>query len=248
MPVKTIIVGNWKMNKTATEAVQFIHKLAPLVASSAPQVLLAVPYTAIFQADQAAKKTHIRIGAQNVHDLEEGAFTGEISSEMLKDAGAEFVIIGHSERRHIFNESDEFIHKKIVRALMADLMTILCVGETEVEHKEAKTKEVLERQLTSALKDLPKNTSNLVVAYEPVWAIGTGKSATSDLANDMHLFCRNCLIKYFGKKQANQIPILYGGSVKPSNIAEFMKQEHINGVLVGGASLDPKNFAKIVNY
>jgi triosephosphate isomerase (TIM) len=248
MARKTIIAGNWKMYKTGSEAVEYINEIAPLVSSSNPEVLIAVPFTGIYQAAIASSKKHIRIGAQNMFYEEEGAFTGEVSALMLKDAGAEFVIIGHSERRQFFLEDDSIINKKVLHAMKNDLLVILCIGETLDQKKANKTEDVLRAQLLNGLKSVPKDFTDFVIAYEPVWAIGTGVSATSEIAQKNHRFCRSVLAEQFSKNHAEKIPILYGGSVKGDNIKNLMEQKDIDGALVGGASLKPSSFEKIVNY
>ncbi|MGD2169688.1 MAG: triose-phosphate isomerase [Chlamydiota bacterium] len=248
MSRQSYIIGNWKMYKTGSEAVQFITELAPLVASSNPHVYLAVPFSSIYQAAMAAEKHHIVIGAQNIHDEKEGAFTGEVSALMLKDAGAEFVIIGHSERRKIFKEDDSFINRKVLQAMKNDLKVILCVGETLEERKQHKTEEVLSKQLEKGLKGVPKDYTDFIIAYEPVWAIGTGIAATPEIAQEVHSFLRVILSEQFSKNNAAKIPILYGGSVKPENISTLMEQSDIDGALVGGASLNVESFNKIVNF
>ncbi len=226
-----IIAGNWKMYKTAKEARDYILELSSLVVQPKRIIMLAVPFTAI----HAAILGQFVVGAQNMHFEEEGAFTGEISARMLKEAGAEFVILGHSERRHIFHESNAFINKKVKKALSAGLKAILCVGEKEGEDREV----VLRAQLTECLEGVT-DFKNLILAYEPVWAIGTGKTATPEMAQEAHKFCRGFV--------GNEVSILYGGSVKPEVMSTLMKEADIDGVLVGGASLDPKTFAKIIMY
>lgn len=234
------------MYKTAREATDYIESLNPKIAKCKANILLAVPYTSIASASRYAKDTSIVIGAQNMNDAREGAFTGEIAGLMLKEAGASFVILGHSERRHVFGETDAFIHGKVLRALQDDLIPILCVGETLKEREAEKTEAVLKKQLETALEGVPKEDSeNVIIAYEPVWAIGTGKTATPKMAQEAHAFCRECLSEVFGKRKAATISILYGGSVKPDNAAQLVAQKDIDGVLVGGASLDPETFAKI---
>lgn len=248
MERKTVIAGNWKMFKTSQEAVDFIHQLIPLVSASRAKVFLAVPFTALSKAISAAQGTNIVIGAQNMHSEREGAFTGEISSLMLKAEGADFVLIGHSERRHIFNEQDAFINQKLLRALKDDLIPVLCIGETAEEREANSTDCILEDQLRKGLLDVPVNEAeNIVVAYEPVWAIGTGNVATSAMAQKEHQFIRGVLASLFGKRVSEKIAIVYGGSVKPTNIKGLIEQEDIDGALVGGASLEPKSFAQIVN-
>lgn len=244
-----IVIGNWKMHKTAREAIQAIEQLVPNIQGYSARVLLALPFTAIAPAAFALKQTNIWIGAQNMHDAREGAFTGEISSLMLKEAGARFVLLGHSERRQLFGETDEWIGRKIVRALQDDLQVIFCVGETLEEREEGRTEEVLQRQIRVGLELVPKEQAkNIMLAYEPVWAIGSGKSATPKLAEEVHAFCRKCLREQFGKAKADLIPILYGGSVKPDNVKQLVLQKEIDGVLVGGASLDPEVFAQIIQH
>ena len=203
-----------------------------------------MPFTALFTASEAAEGTSIMIGAQNMHDAEEGAFTGEISSRMLQDAGSRFVLIGHSERRHLFGESNAFIARKLKRALASGLKPILCIGETEAEREQGRTQEVLNRQL---LESLPDHPADLILAYEPVWAIGTGKTATAEIAEEAHAFCRSFLSEKWGASAARKIPILYGGSVKPDNIKGLTQKPNINGALVGGASLNPQTFAEIIS-
>lgn len=248
MEREIIVAGNWKMNKTIEESVTFIKELAPLIATSRASIFLAVPFTAIYAASKAAENSNIIIGGQNLHYESEGAFTGEISALMLLDAGAEFVIIGHSERRQIFKESDEFIHKKLVKALKDDLRPILCVGETLEEREAKETEVVLQRQLQKALKGVPiEDLEKIIIAYEPVWAIGTGKSATAEVAEKAHLFCREQVRDLTNKVIGEKIPVLYGGSVKGENAKQFIEQKNIDGVLVGGASLQIKSFAEIVD-
>lgn len=226
---KKLVIGNWKMYKTAHEAAECVHALAQF------PVWLAVPFTALSAAAIAAKKTKIQIGAQNLHEAREGAFTGEISAGMLKEVGASFVLIGHSERRTLFGETDERVHKKVFRALEEGLTPVLCVGETLQERQAGKEASVLQAQLETALKGV--DLDRIVVAYEPVWAIGTGQSATAEMAQEAHAVCRALLGK--------NTPLLYGGSVNIENVEAFVAQPDIDGVLVGGASLDPKIFAQI---
>jgi len=237
-----VVIGNWKMHKTVREATVYLETVVPLLEKCKAKVFLAVPYTAIAACAKMAKGTGIFIGAQNMNDARDGAFTGEIAALMLKEAGADFVLLGHSERRHVFGESNEFIGKKVVRALQDDLIPVLCVGEKEGE----KTEVVLEEQLRACLESVPKEEAGkLIVAYEPVWAIGTGKTATIAQASEAHVVCRRVLGDLFGKRIAAKIPVLYGGSVKSDNAKKLMAEEEIDGVLVGGASLDPNTFATI---
>jgi triosephosphate isomerase len=249
MGKKQYVVGNWKMYKTSREATDYIEKLLPNVEGCQVNIYLAVPFTSIAPAASYTKETQIVIGAQNMNDAREGAFTGEIAGLMLKEAGASFVLLGHSERRHIFGETDEMIHRKVLRALQEDIRPILCVGETLKEREKDQTEAVLEKQLLSALDKVPKeDVDRIIVAYEPVWAIGTGKIPSLKHIQAAHAFCRKCLAKGFGKKRAASIAILYGGSVKTENAAEITAEKDVDGVLVGGASLDPETLAQIVHH
>jgi len=242
-----IVVGNWKMYKTAREAAGYVEELIPLIEGCSASVFLAVPFTSIATASKASKGTEMLIGAQNMNDAREGAFTGEIAALMLKEAGAEFVLIGHSERRRFFGETDALIQKKVMRALSDDLIPILCVGETLEEREAGQTEEVLRRQIEVALKEVPtEEVAKLILAYEPVWAIGTGKSATAQIAQEAHAICKDVLGEVFGKRKAALIPILYGGSVTEKNVTDLIAQKEIDGVLVGGSSLDPKTLSEIV--
>ncbi len=238
-----IIVGNWKMYKTAREAQEFVAALKAQVEGSSARVMLAVPFTALDASSRASQNSTLVIGAQNMHDAEEGAFTGEISAKMLKEAGAQFVLLGHSERRQIFGESNAFIQRKVKSALTAGITPILCVGELEEERAKGKTEEVLIAQLQSCLADLSSaDVGKILFAYEPVWAIGTGKTATPEIAESAHALCLSFLQKTFKVKP----PILYGGSVKPENIASLLKMPNINGALVGGASLNVSTFVQLI--
>jgi triosephosphate isomerase len=238
------IVGNWKMYKTGAEARTFVAALAPEISATKRRVMLAVPFTAI----EAAKGTKIAIGAQNMHDQVEGAFTGEISARMLKASGATFVLLGHSERRQYFLETNPFIHRKLMRALHEGLTPILCIGELLQERESGNHEKVLKLQLEECLQGLnAAQAAQVIIAYEPVWAIGTGKTATPEIAEGVHRFIRHWLGERFGKETSEKISLLYGGSVKPDNIAALMQQPDIDGVLVGGASLDVKSFAQIIN-
>jgi len=246
---KKIIVGNWKMYKTIHETESFISKLAPLVSDSPVAVWLAVPYTAIKTASEAAGNTRIGIGAQNMNDATEGAFTGEIAAEMLKEAGAKFVILGHSERRQLFNETNEFINRKIKRALNTGLTPLLCVGETSEERENGTIEEVLKKQLALSLDGISfDQLQKTVIAYEPIWAIGTGKTATPDQAQEAHHLCRKLIGELWGNDVASQLTLLYGGSVKPQNARQLMEQNDVDGLLVGGASLSVESFSQIVNF
>ena len=234
------------MNKTAREAVDFIEMVLPLLEGFTSNLYLAVSYTSIAPASQAAKNTPIVIGAQNMHEARDGAFTGEMSSLMLKEAGASFVILGHSERRVLFGEDDARIHKKVVRALADDLIPILCVGETLEERAADQTEKVLKKQLKAALNHISKeDAEKILIAYEPVWAIGSGTSATPEIAQVAHSFIRAEITHLLGKHSAEKIAILYGGSVSAENVHSLLAKEEIDGFLIGGASLDPLSFSTI---
>lgn len=244
-----LIAGNWKMYKTTAEAKSFISALIKEIASVERRVFLAVPFTAIEGSVAAAQGTRISIGGQNMHDQTEGAFTGEISARMLKGSGAKFVILGHSERREHFIETDSFIHHKLVRALQEGLTPILCIGELPHERESGDHEKILKLQLDEAFQGITsQQATEIVIAYEPVWAIGTGKTATPQIAQAVHRFIRNWLETRFGVDVSEKVCLIYGGSVKPDNIAALMQQTDIDGVLVGGASLDVKSFSQIVNY
>jgi triosephosphate isomerase (TIM) len=243
------IIGNWKMNKTIEEARQFIDHLLPHLKESSLHVGLAVPFTALYPLSQQFKDSSLlMIGAQNMNDASEGAFTGEVAGKMLKEAGAQFVLIGHSERRQLYHESDEWINRKMKRAVEINLQPILCVGETEKEHEAHQAKEVIERQLREGFHSISKEQiKNLIIAYEPVWAIGTGKSATPEEAQEMHHFCRAILSDLFSEEEAGKAVIQYGGSVNPQNAQELLDQPDIDGLLIGGASLSLESFSQIVD-
>lgn len=241
-----LIAGNWKMHKTIAEAVSFVQGLLPRIQTISSRVWIAPPFTAVHACAQAAKGP-LKIGGQNLHESESGAFTGEISGSMLVDAGASFVLIGHSERRQLFHEGGALIQRKVERALHSKLIPLLCIGETAEERQKGHTHQVLTRQLDEALKGIPVDRlSNLVIAYEPVWAIGTGQTATPELAQMAHHEIRKSLAHTFGASFANQLTLLYGGSVKPNNIAELMKQPDIDGALIGGASLELDSFVQMI--
>lgn len=244
-----VIIGNWKMHKTIDEARTFVQNL---LSSFQPQETkiagLAVPFTAIHPLAEEVKGKALLIGAQNMNDASEGAFTGEIAGSMLKDAGAQFVLLGHSERRHLFGENDAFINRKVKRAVEVGLQPILCIGETKAEYEANETHAVIERQLTEGLKDLqPQQLQRLIIAYEPVWAIGNGHSASPEVAQKAQHFCRQVLAKILTEELAQQIVIQYGGSVNPSNAHELLAQPDIDGLLIGGASLSLESFLQIVN-
>ncbi len=250
MTVRTpLIAGNWKMYKTGREAVESAQALKELTAGvSDVDVMIAPPFTALAATADALEDSMIALGAQNLHWESEGAFTGEISPSMIRAAGCRYVIIGHSERRQLFGETDQSVNRKVRAALAADLIPVLCIGETEVEREAQQTFSVLDKQVRLGLEGLSLQTpGDLVVAYEPVWAIGTGKTATRELAQEAHAFIRERLRKLGGDAVAEAMRILYGGSVKPDNIAALIGMDDIDGALVGGASLAPETFARIVN-
>ena len=246
---KPLIAGNWKMNKTVKESVGLVSDLKKLVKGVKDRDILVCPtFTALSSVAEQIKGSNIMLGAQNMHFEEEGAFTGEISAKMLKEIGCKYVILGHSERRHIFNEDDELINKKVKTGLASGLKVILCVGETLEEREKGDTEKVVERHVKKGLNGVSSgDMKNVIIAYEPVWAIGTGKTATPEQAEEVHKLIRGLLGKLYGKIADNTL-ILYGGSVKPDNIKGLMDKEDIDGGLVGGASLDAKSFSEIVKY
>lgn len=246
---KKVIAGNWKMNMLPNEAIEFIDKLTPAVKETKNEVILCVPYTDLFYALLTAQGTNIKIGAQNMHFEEKGAYTGEISGKMLKSIGVEYVIIGHSERRQYFNETDETVNKKIKAAFENKLKPIVCVGETLEQREAGKTVEVITKQTELALEGLTnQQVENTIIAYEPIWAIGTGKTATSEDANNSIKAIRDKICQIYGQNTANGVIIQYGGSVKSTNAKELFETSDIDGALVGGASLNSEEFAQIVNY
>ena len=241
------IAGNWKMNKTVAETRQFIRELIPLVAGVKNRVALCVPYTDLAAAVEETKGTNIAVGAQNVHWAESGAFTGEISVAMLKEIGVEYVVIGHSERRQYFGETDETVLKRTLAALGGGLKPIVCVGETLAERESGKTRDVLARQISEGLKDVSAaDIGSVVIAYEPVWAIGTGKTATNNEANEAIGFIRSLLAEKYGKDAADGVYIQYGGSMNEKNAEALLSMSEIDGGLIGGASLVPQKFEAII--
>ncbi|MDR2366970.1 MAG: triose-phosphate isomerase [Deltaproteobacteria bacterium] len=248
MSRRPFLAGNWKMFKTDDQAVSFIKNFVPLVGDIADRdAALAVPATALQRVAEEAKGSGVIIGAQNLHWEKEGAFTGEISAPMIVGAGASMVLIGHSERRQYFGDTDEWVAKKLSAAIEAGLLAVVCVGETLSERESERTFEVLSKQLKGSLAGFAaKDEKKLILAYEPVWAIGTGKTATKEEAQETQAFIRKELKAL--ALPAESIRILYGGSVKPDNAADLMAQPDIDGLLVGGASLQADSFAKIVNF
>ncbi|MFZ0287330.1 MAG: triose-phosphate isomerase [Terriglobales bacterium] len=245
-----LIAGNWKMYKTPDQTRDFFRDFLPLVADhDRDEILICPPYVDLQAAIESAKGSRVMIGAQNVHWTNEGAFTGEISPVVLLDIGCTHALIGHSERRQYFGETDDTVNLRLKAALELGLTPIVCVGEVLEEREAGLTEDVLRRQCTRAFhKVSTKKADKLVVAYEPVWAIGTGKTATPQLAAAAHAVIRNEAAETFGHEFAAQLRILYGGSVKPENAKALMSEEEIDGALVGGASLDPKSFAAVVHY
>ena len=244
---KAIIAGNWKMNNTAAEGVALVNALKPLVADAECDVVVCVPFTDIPAVSAALEGSNICLGAQNVHFAEKGAYTGEISASMLKEYGVEYVIIGHSERRHYFGETDETVNKRMHAALAAGLTPIVCIGESLEERETGKTEAVLDVQIREGLKGLD-DVSKIVIAYEPVWAIGTGRTATAEQANETIGFIRRKIGEMFCPKCAENVRIQYGGSMNAGNCKELMAMPEIDGGLIGGASLKAPDFAAIVHY
>ncbi|MBQ3407647.1 MAG: triose-phosphate isomerase [Clostridia bacterium] len=246
---RKVIAGNWKMNMLPNEAISMITELAPLVKDTNNEVVLCVPYTDLFYALLTAQDTNIKIGAQNMHFEEKGAYTGEVSGKMLKSIGVEYVIIGHSERRQYFAETDETVNKKIKAAFANGLKPIVCVGESLEEKEAGKTAEIITNQTKLALEGLTnEQVRNTIIAYEPIWAIGTGKTATSEDANNSIKCIRSKIAEIYGNDVAQEVIIQYGGSVKSSNAKELFTTSDIDGGLIGGASLKAEEFSKIVNF
>ena len=244
---KAIIAGNWKMNKTATEAAKLVDELIPAVKDASCEVVICTPYTDLVTAVEKTKGTNIHVGAENVHFEKSGAFTGEISADMLVDLGVEYVIVGHSERRQYFAETDQTVNKRALAALNAGLKVIICVGESLQQREEGVTEELVRMQTKIALRDVTaEQMANVVIAYEPIWAIGTGKTATAEDAQEVCGAIRETLKEMFGEELANGIRVLYGGSAKPGNIAELVAKPDVDGALVGGASLKAADFASMV--
>lgn len=246
---RKVIAGNWKMNMLPNETLSFIEALAPHVKNSEAEVILCVPYTDLFYALLAAQETNIKIGAQNMHWEDSGAYTGEVSAKMLKSIGVEYVILGHSERRQYFAETDETVNKKVKKALEEGLKPIVCVGETLEQREAGKTDEVIGKQIEIGLGGLKETDfATLIIAYEPIWAIGTGKTATSEQANETIRAIRKKIVEMYGNEVASNVIIQYGGSVKSANAKELFTTSDIDGGLVGGASLKVEEFEKIINF
>lgn len=246
---RPIMAGNWKMNNTVSESVELVKGLIEKVETAEKDFIVCPPYTALYTVSELVKGTDIKLGAQNIHFEEKGAYTGEISPLMLKELNVEYVIIGHSERRQYFGETDASVNKKIKTAFEYDMKPIVCVGESLAQRESGSANRIVKDQLVNGLRNIDRvEAEKIVIAYEPIWAIGTGRTATSEQANDMIKFIRSVLADIFGKDEADTVRIQYGGSVKPSNVNEIMAQSDIDGALVGGASLKADDFSKIMNY
>ena len=245
-----LIAGNWKMYKTGSEAVETADKLAELSKNIiSTDIMIAPTYLSLPLVAQKLLGTNVKVGAQNLYFEKQGAYTGEVSAEMIKDTGAEYVIIGHSERRQFFGETDESVCKKIKAATEAKLIPVLCIGESEKDRDGKNTFSILDKQVKNGLKDfVSDDLETLVLAYEPIWAIGTGKTASVDQVEEVHKYLRSLIGQLFSTDFADNIRILYGGSVKPENVKELMAIEDVDGALVGGASLDPDKFIKIIGF
>lgn len=246
---RPIIAGNWKMNNGVSEAKKLATEILELDLSKDVEAVLCTPAIDLYPVKELIKDSDIKLGAQNMYFEESGAYTGEISPLMLKDLGVEYVILGHSERREYFKECDETINKKVVSALKNDLQPILCVGETLEERESGSEKDKVKGQIEKNLSGLsPEDFDKVVIAYEPIWAIGTGKTASSDDAEEMCAYIRELVKEIFGQEAADKVRIQYGGSVKPENVKDIMSKENIDGALVGGASLEAKSFGDLVNF
>ncbi|MBS4536614.1 triose-phosphate isomerase [Clostridium sp. D2Q-14] len=246
---KPIIAGNWKMNKTISEGIDFVNKIKDLGDNTDVEVLVCVPFVALDSVKKELGISNIKLGSQNIHWEESGAYTGEISPLMLKEIGIDYAIIGHSERRQYFNETDETVNKRVKAALKYNIKPIICVGETLEEREENKAEEKVKTQVINSLEGINENEmKDIVFAYEPIWAIGTGRTASSEDANEMISFIRNIIEEKYNEKIAEGIRIQYGGSVKPGNVREIMNQPDIDGALVGGASLKKDDFTDIVRF
>lgn len=246
---KAFIAGNWKMFKTAGEAGAFAQDFIKLYKASDVKVAIAAPFTALAALKSAFEGTGIGLAAQNMHWEDQGAFTGEISARMLKEIGVEYCIIGHSERRQYFNETDATVNKKLKKALGEGIIPILCVGESLKTREEGTQKAFVEKQIEAAFEGISEeDAGKITIAYEPIWAIGTGKTATPEQAQQMCAHIRNVLKKLYGGELSEEIIIQYGGSVKPDNASELMNMQDIDGALVGGASLKPQDFIEIINF
>ncbi len=243
------IAGNWKMHKTTAEALEFVNVLMPEVEKTDVEVAICAPFTQLTALAEAAKNSKLKIAAQNMHYEESGAFTGEIAPQMLTEIGIDYVVLGHSERRAYYNETDETVNKKVLKALEVGINPIICCGESLEQREDGSAKDVVKKQVKAALQGVAdSDISKVVIAYEPIWAIGTGKTASSDDANKMIAFIRQNLAELYNDKLSETVRIQYGGSVKPANVTDIMNQSDIDGALVGGASLKTEDFIKLINF
>ena len=246
---KILIAGNWKMNKTVSETGTLVEEITKKVTEPNCDVVICVPYTSISDAVKLTKGTPVKVGAQNMHFLDNGAYTGEISADMLLELGVTYVIIGHSERREYYNETDETVNKKVLKAIEKNLISIVCVGETLEQRENNETLGLVKGQVEKALKDVSiEDIKKVVFAYEPIWAIGTGKTATCEQANEVCKYIRECVKDLYNEEIANEIKILYGGSMNVKNADELLKEPDIDGGLIGGASLKSEDFSNIVDF
>ena len=246
---KPIIAGNWKMNMTIASGVEFVNEIKDKVAGSDVEVVICAPATLLKDLKEAAKGTNVKIGAQNMHFEDNGAFTGEIAPAMLKELDVDFVVIGHSERRAMFNETNETCNKKVIKALETGITPILCCGESLEQREAGEEKEVVKVQIEAGLKAISAaDVTKIVIAYEPIWAIGTGKTATSEQANEIIAYVREVVKGLYSDAESEEVRIQYGGSVKPANVEEIMNMSDIDGALVGGASLKADSFVDLVNF
>lgn len=244
-----IIAGNWKMNMSIKEGVEFIKSIKTPLEGTDVEVVICAPFTMLKDLKETAKGSNIKIGAQNMHYNENGAFTGEISPMMLKEIDMDYVIIGHSERRQYYNETDETVNKKVIKALEVGILPIMCCGETLEEREAEQTKDIVKNQIINGIKGISNDDmKKVVIAYEPIWAIGTGKTASSEEANEVIAYIRETLKDIYGEETSEEVRIQYGGSVKPANVEEIMNQPDIDGALVGGASLKSESFIELVNF
>ena len=247
---RRIIAGNWKMHNNISESQNLVTKLVNGLNDQNinREVIICPPFTSLTEVSNLLSGTKIELGAQNMHFENKGAFTGEISADMLKSIGCKYVILGHSERRNIFGETDELINRKIKQALISELTPIFCMGETLAQREDGITNDVIKKQISEGMKGLSEEDVNkIIIAYEPIWAIGTGKTATPDQAQEVHKFIRSLLRENFSENSSQNIPVLYGGSVKPDNAEDLLAKEDIDGALVGGACLDVDSFISIIN-
>lgn len=246
---RPIIAGNWKMNLSIAEGVQFVNDIKEAVKDTEVEVVICAPFTLLKDLAEAAKGTNIKIAAQNMHFEKNGAFTGEVSADMLKEVGVTHVVIGHSERRQYFAETNETVNLKVKAALASGLVPIKCCGETLEQREAGETKDVCKVQVVEGLKDISADeVKKVVIAYEPIWAIGTGKTATAEQANDVIAYIRSVLADLYGEEVSEEVRIQYGGSVKPENVEEIMNEVDIDGALVGGASVKADSFISLVNF